>query len=186
MPLPRTPIPEAHYTQRGPGQRTSLRGPPGLSARRLIALAITTAALCAASFATVATAQASTATAARAMAVRAASPTAPQAIVALRLRCSLRGVVRTPRPIRNTSTVRCSTTMPRITLTLSIYRDGKRVKAKTFTRSRTKFVKGSVTVRCAVGTYRARAFAKINTPKGFVPRVITIRAKTKLIRIARC
>jgi hypothetical protein len=166
MPWPREPIPDAHYTRRGPGQRTSLRGPPGLSARRLIALAITTAALCAASFATVATAQASTATAARGMAVRAASPTAPQTIVALRIRCSLRGVVKGPRPIRNTTSVRCSTTMPRIMLTVSLYRDGKRVKAKTFTRSRTKFVKGSVSVRCAVGTYRGRAVAKINTPKG--------------------
>ena len=76
--------------------------------------------------------------------------------------------------------------MPRITLTVSLYRDGKRVKVKTFTKSRTKFVKGSVTVRCAVGTYRGRAVAKINTPKGFVPRILTIRAKSKLIRIARC
>jgi hypothetical protein len=177
MPVPRKPIPDAHYT---------LRGPPGLSAYRLIALAITTAALCAVSFAMVATAQASTATAARAMAVRAASPAAPQAIMALHLRCSLRGVVKAPSPIKNTSTVRCSTTMPRITLTVSLYRDGKRVKAKTFTRSRTKFVKGSVTVRCAVGTYRGRAVAKINTPKGFVPRVLTILAKSKLIRITRC
>lgn len=76
--------------------------------------------------------------------------------------------------------------MPRITLTVSIYRDGKRVKTKTFSRSRTKFIKGSVTMRCAVGTYRGRAVAKISTPKGFVPRVLTIRAKTKLLRITRC
>lgn len=177
MPLPRNPTPDAHYT---------LRGPPGLSARRLIALAITIASLCAASFAAVATAQASTASAGRGVAVQAASPAAPHTVMALRLRCSLRGVVTTPRPIKNTTTARCSTMMPRITLTVSLYRDGKRIKAKTFTRSRTKYVKGSVTVRCAVGTYRGRAVAKINTPKGFVPRVLTIRAKSKLIRIARC
>lgn len=88
-----------------------------------------------------------------------------------------------PKNINVISPVSCDHGVVTITLVVRLYRNGKRVKSKTFTKHNTKFLKGNASVGCKKGTYYGVADVRITAPPGYTPRVGTANRVSKKRKI---
>jgi hypothetical protein len=90
-----------------------------------------------------------------------------------------------PRNVNVIATITCSKTVPSITLTVRLYRNGKKVNAKTVTKYEKKYLKGNASAGCkgTSGTYQGLADVRVVFPPRYVPPVETGHLKSKSIKV---
>ena len=89
-----------------------------------------------------------------------------------------------PKNINVIASVPCTSTVAHIKLTVRLYRNGTRVKAKTFNTSGTKFLKGNASVGCKNGDYQGVADVRVTFPRHYLPPVTTGHLVSKTLKIS--
>ncbi|MCW2916675.1 MAG: hypothetical protein JWN52_4743 [Actinomycetia bacterium] len=89
-----------------------------------------------------------------------------------------------PKNINVIAPVSCSSTVAHIKLTVRLYRNGKKVKAKRFNKSSTKFLKGTASMGCKNGNYQGVADVRVTFPPRYLPAVTTGHLVSKTLKIS--
>ncbi len=96
------------------------------------------------------------------------------------VRCAIAVTLRYPHPLDATGAVKCSNQVARITLVVRIFRGTRRVGSRAFTRTQVRSLRGTTSVACVSGSYRARADGKVRRKNG---NILTGHAVTRQVTV---
>jgi hypothetical protein len=90
-----------------------------------------------------------------------------------------------PRNVNVVATVTCSQAVPNISLTVRLYRNGKKANSQTHRVFGKKFIKGNASAGCkgTAGNYQGMADTRVVFPPRYVPPVESGHVKSKVVKV---